>query len=139
MARSENASSPANRITLADGRLIQPDDVLGKEIAGTKLAFIEDVGETASLAQYVTGADALVIEATYLEAEVEMARQFGHITAAEAARLALEDQRQAAIPDPRLPPLPREGDHCRSPGYFSGYGCWSEILIGFRSGIKVAK
>lgn len=77
-------------LTLADGRVIHPDDVLGEEIAGTKLAFIEDVGETTSLAQYVAGADALVIEATYLQAETEMARQFGHITAAEAARLALE-------------------------------------------------
>lgn len=77
-------------ITLADGRIIWPDDVLEDEIAGTKLAFIEDVGETDSLAQYMAEADALVIEATYLQAEVEMARQFGHITAAEAARLALK-------------------------------------------------
>jgi ribonuclease Z len=77
-------------ITLADGRIIWPDDVLDDEIAGTKLAFIEDVGETDSLAQYMAEADALVIEATYLQAEVEMARQFGHITAAEAARLALK-------------------------------------------------
>jgi ribonuclease Z len=77
-------------ITLADGRIIWPDDVLDDEIAGTKLAFIEDVGETDSLAQYMAEADALVIEATYLQAEAEMARQFGHITAAEAARLALK-------------------------------------------------
>ena len=77
-------------ITLADGRIIWPDDVLDDEIAGTKLAFIEDVGETDSLAQYMAEADALVIEATYLQAEVEMAHQFGHITAAEAARLALK-------------------------------------------------
>jgi ribonuclease Z len=77
-------------ITLADGRIIWPDDVLEDEIAGTKLAFIEDVGETDSLAQYMAEADALVIEATYLQAEAEMARQFGHITAAEAARLALK-------------------------------------------------
>jgi ribonuclease Z len=75
-------------ITLADGRVIQPQQVLDEEIPGTKLAFMEDVGETASLKAYVQDADAMVIEATYLEAEVEMARQFGHITAAEGARLA---------------------------------------------------
>ena len=75
-------------ISLADGRVIHPDDVLGAEIAGTKLAFIEDAGETKSLIKYVQDADALVIEATYLDAHVEMARQFGHITAAEAAALA---------------------------------------------------
>jgi len=75
-------------ITLADGRVIQPDDVLDEEIPGTKLAFIEDVGETDSLIEYVYQADALVIESTYLQVDVAMARQFGHITAAEAATLA---------------------------------------------------
>jgi len=75
-------------ITLVDGQVIQPDDVLEEEIQGTKLAFIADVGETKSLLKYVKDADAMVIESTYLNSEVEMARKFGHITAAEAATLA---------------------------------------------------
>jgi ribonuclease Z len=77
-------------ITLADGRIIHPDDVLAKEIPGTKLAFIADVGDTKSLVKQVKDADALVIEATYLSSETVMARKFGHITAAEAAILAKE-------------------------------------------------
>ena len=77
-------------ITLADGRTIQPSDVLGNAIPGTKLAFIADVGETASLKPYVQDADAMVIESTYLNSEVKMARQFGHLTAKEAAELAIE-------------------------------------------------
>jgi ribonuclease Z len=36
----------------------------------------------------VRDADLLVIEATYLRAEADMARRFGHLTAAQAARLA---------------------------------------------------
>jgi ribonuclease Z len=35
-------------------------------------------------------ADGLVIEATYLEAESDLAKKFGHLTAKEAATLALE-------------------------------------------------
>jgi ribonuclease Z len=35
------------------------------------------------------GADGLVIEATYLREEEEMARQFSHLTAHDAASLAL--------------------------------------------------
>jgi ribonuclease Z len=75
-------------ITLADGRVIEPDDVLGDVIAGTKLVHVGDCGKTSNLYEAVADADALVIEATYLEYEAELARKFGHLTAARAARLA---------------------------------------------------
>jgi ribonuclease Z len=77
-------------ITLADGKIIQPDDVLGPEIPGAKLVFVGDAGRTDDLLDVAHNADALIIEATYLEAEAEMAHRFGHITAAQAAQLARE-------------------------------------------------
>jgi ribonuclease Z len=77
-------------ITLADGREIHPDDVLGKAVRGAKLVHVGDCGQTDNLNDVVAGADALVIEATYLECEEELARKFGHLTAARAARLAAE-------------------------------------------------
>jgi ribonuclease Z len=77
-------------VTLADGRIITPDMVLDEPIRGTKLVHVGDVGRIDNIRQYVAGADALVIEATFLEVEVEMARQVGHITAREAATLALD-------------------------------------------------
>jgi ribonuclease Z len=77
-------------ITLADGRVVTPDDVLGDPVPGARLAFVGDAGRTDDLVDEVRGADALVIEATYLEVEADMARQFGHLTAAQAARLAVE-------------------------------------------------
>jgi ribonuclease Z len=77
-------------VTLADGRLIQPDDVLGEAQPGTKYVHIGDVGRTDNLLAICHEADALVIEATYTEEEGEMASQFGHLTAARAARLAKE-------------------------------------------------
>src|SRR5262249_12519636 len=77
-------------VTLADGRVIGPDMVLGDEIRGVKLVYIGDTARTDNLREYVADADTLVIEATFLESEVEEARAFGHITAREAATLALE-------------------------------------------------
>lgn len=77
-------------ITLADGRVIQPEQVLGPLIPGVKLAWVGDAGETDSLADYVANADALVIEATYLDVEADMAQRFGHLTASQAATLAYE-------------------------------------------------
>ena len=75
-------------VTLADGRVIQPDDVLGPALPGTKYVHIGDVGRTDNLLEIVRGADALVMEATYTEEEGQMAVDFGHMTAARAATLA---------------------------------------------------
>ncbi len=75
-------------IILADGRTITPEDVLGPIQAGTKLVVIGDTGRTDDLLPYCQGADALVIESTYLDEEADMARQYGHMTARGAAELA---------------------------------------------------
>ncbi|MBP8107967.1 MAG: ribonuclease Z [Caldilineaceae bacterium] len=76
-------------ITLADGRVIQPEEVLGEAERGAKLCFVGDVGRTGPLHKIVEGADLLAIEATYLDEEADMAKKFGHLTAKAAARLAL--------------------------------------------------
>jgi len=77
-------------ITLADGRVIHPDDVLGPPMPGAKLVFVGDASETKNLVEICHKADALIIEATYLRGEEELARQYGHITASQAAELARE-------------------------------------------------
>ncbi len=77
-----------NVTKLPDGRTIQPDDVLGDFQAGTKLVVVGDTGETESLVAHCKDADALVIESTYLQDESDMAHQFAHLTAHEAALLA---------------------------------------------------
>jgi ribonuclease Z len=79
-----------NAVTLADGRTIEPDQVLGPARSGASLAHIGDVGETESLVDIVQGVDMLVCEATYLHYEADMAQRFSHLTAAQAARLARE-------------------------------------------------
>jgi ribonuclease Z len=77
-------------ITLADGRAVGPEDVLGPLEAGTKLVVVGDTGRTDDLLEVARDADALVIESTYLEEEAEMAKQFSHLTARMGAELAVK-------------------------------------------------
>jgi len=77
-------------VVLADGRSVTPEMVKGPDVSGAKLAIIGDVEEVASLVEPVRRADALVIEATFLERDAALARSRGHLTAAAAARLACE-------------------------------------------------
>ncbi len=77
-------------ITLADGRIITPDDVLGPERPGLAVALLGDVAQTRGLAEVVQGVDVLVCEATYLQRDAALARQHGHLTVSEAASLAQE-------------------------------------------------
>ena len=77
-------------VTLPDGRVINPEMVLGEEQPGTKLVHVGDSGRTDNLLEVARDADALVIEATYLESEKDLAEQFGHLTAKQAGELARE-------------------------------------------------
>lgn len=77
-------------VTLPDGSRIQPDDVLGPLQRGVKLVMVGDAGRTDDILPYCREADTLVIESTYLEAETEMAQQFSHLTAKQAAELAVQ-------------------------------------------------
>ena len=75
-------------ISLPDGRTITPDMVLGDLKPGTKLVITGDIGTTEALIDHCQDTDLLVCEATYMDAESEMAQQFGHLTARQAATLA---------------------------------------------------
>jgi ribonuclease Z len=77
---------------LPGGAVIRPDDVLGPLTPGTRLAFVGDCGRTDNLLEPCRRVDALVIEATYLEQEAELAREFSHLTARQAAGLARDVQ-----------------------------------------------
>ena len=77
-------------ITLADGRRIKPEDVLGSLQQGVKLVITGDAGRTDNIFDACKDADALVIESTYLDEEAEMASQFSHLTARQAAELAVK-------------------------------------------------
>jgi ribonuclease Z len=77
-------------IELADGRVIEPDEVLGPLVEGTTLAIVGDAARIDNLIEPVSGADALVIESTYLNVEADLAQAYGHLTATQSAQLARE-------------------------------------------------
>jgi len=84
-------------ISLADGRRVHPDEVLGPVQPGARLVFVGDAAHTRNLHETARGADALVIEGTYMQRDDELAREFGHLTAAQAATFASEAGVRALI------------------------------------------
>jgi ribonuclease Z len=76
-------------VRLPDGRRIAPEDVLAPPRPGCRLVVIGDAGDPNELLEPARGADALIVEATFLERDAELAAARSHLTAAQAARLAL--------------------------------------------------
>jgi len=79
-------------VKLENGTTVKPDEVLGPEQAGARLVHVGDAGRTDEILEAARGADALVIEATYLDEEREMAKEFAHLTAKQSAELAKEGE-----------------------------------------------
>ncbi|MBR0847440.1 ribonuclease Z [Bradyrhizobium diazoefficiens] len=79
----------AGRPVVIAGRTINPEDVLGPPDGGKKLVVVGDTETTDGLSRHVADADMLVIEATFLDRDADTARNYGHLTAAEAAALAV--------------------------------------------------
>lgn len=77
-------------VTLVDGRIVHPEDVLGPDRPGVSVAVTGDAARVDDLVEAVRGVDLLVCEATYLQQDADMARRFGHLTASQAAWLARE-------------------------------------------------
>jgi ribonuclease Z len=77
-------------IILEDGRTVAPADLVGAPRPGRTVVYSGDTRPHLALAEAARGADLLVHEATFGGDELERAKETGHSTAAEAARLALE-------------------------------------------------
>ena len=75
-------------LTLADGRTITPDAVLGPARPGRKVVLTGDTAPSPGVVQAAHHADLLVHEATFTVEEKERARETLHATAAEAAEVA---------------------------------------------------
>jgi ribonuclease Z len=75
-------------VTLADGRVVTPDQVLGEARPGRKVVIAGDTAPAPGVLEAARRADLLVHEATFLEDERERARETAHSTALEAAELA---------------------------------------------------
>ncbi len=77
-------------VTLGDGRVVTPEDVLGEERPGRRVVIAGDTAPAASVVEAAASADVLVHEATFLADERDRARETHHSTAGEAALVARE-------------------------------------------------
>jgi ribonuclease Z len=75
-------------ITLADGRVLTPDSVLGEARPGRHIVIAGDTAPTETVRVLAEDADVLVHEATFLEDERERAADTLHSTALQAAEIA---------------------------------------------------
>jgi ribonuclease Z len=76
------------RVTLANGTTVAPEQVLSEPRPGRTIVIAGDTAPTRSVLEASLGADLLVHEATFLEDERERAEETRHSTAADAAQIA---------------------------------------------------
>ena len=77
-------------ITLPDGRLVRPEDVLGPSRPGRRVVISGDTRPCDTTLAAAEGADVLVHESTFGDEEADRAVETTHTTAREAGRLARE-------------------------------------------------
>jgi ribonuclease Z len=77
-------------IVLDDGRSVSPADLVGSPRRGRTLVYSGDTRPSLAVVEAARGADLLIHEATFGSDELERAKETGHSTAAEAARVAVE-------------------------------------------------
>jgi ribonuclease Z len=78
----ENVETP-------EGRVVSPAEVLGAERLGRKFSFVTDTLAFNDIAREVAGSDFFVCEGMFEKALEESAREKKHMTAEQAARIAL--------------------------------------------------
>jgi ribonuclease Z len=75
-------------ITLDDGRVIEPQVLVGPRRPGRSIAITGDTRPSDATVEAARGSDLLIHEATFADEEAVRASETGHSTAREAARVA---------------------------------------------------
>lgn len=71
-----------------NGKLIQPNQVLGEKRSGKKIGISGDTMPTQELEKFFEGCDYLVFDSTFLDEEKQRAQETCHSTAKQAATIA---------------------------------------------------
>jgi ribonuclease Z len=74
-------------VTVADGRLVRPDEVMDASRPGRKIVVTGDTRPAASVVGLAAGASVLVHDSTFGSSELDRALETGHSTASEAAEV----------------------------------------------------
>jgi ribonuclease Z len=83
-----------NSVTLQDGRVINPDKVLGLPRPGRKIVFSGDTRPCEKMIPFAHHADVLIHDATFESTLEDIAGAYGHTTAAQAAQIAKQAEVQ---------------------------------------------
>ncbi|MFB6101729.1 MAG: ribonuclease Z [Haloplanus sp.] len=75
-------------VELDDGRVIQPEQVVGEPRPGRRLVYTGDTRPVDAVVEVAEGADLLIHDATFADDERDRARHTGHSTAREAGQVA---------------------------------------------------
>ena len=78
------------RVELADGSSVGPEELVGHARPGRTVVLTGDTRPCDPVREAARGADLLVHDATFGDEEADRARETGHSTAREAARMARE-------------------------------------------------
>ena len=82
LQRDGQVTTPAGRtVTLDECSVPRP---------GQKAAFVMDTRRCDAAVRLAERVDLLIIESTFLDADARLAEEYGHLTAAEAGRIAAE-------------------------------------------------
>jgi ribonuclease Z len=75
-------------VTLADGRTVRPDELVGPPRPGRTIVYTGDTVAAQAVAILFAGADVLIHEATFLDEDRDRAAETAHSTALQAAEVA---------------------------------------------------
>ncbi len=71
-----------------DGKLVRPEEVMGKNRSGRKVSYVTDTMYLPSIADEVRGSDLLFCEGMFTEEYADQAAEIKHMAAKQAARIA---------------------------------------------------
>ena len=81
------------KVKLPDGRVVEPEEVLGSPRPGRKIVYTGDTRPFKGLVKFADGADLLIHDATFDDDLAERAMEDGHSTSSQAA----EDAKKAKV------------------------------------------
>jgi len=84
-------------VTLDDGRVIEPEEVMGPTRRGRRIAVITDTRPCDRVIDFAKDVDLLIHEATYGDDEKRQAHERYHCTAAQAAEIAQKAGAKALV------------------------------------------
>jgi len=94
-----------SRVELPDGRRLAAAELAGQLLEttpGQKLVYATDLADTEEnrrrLGTLAQGADLLILEASFMEAEIELARNTGHLTTRACGGIAQEAEARLLLP-----------------------------------------